>query len=164
MSLELNLVEFLVYFGALNTLILVFLLFFSRKNRGASRWLGLFILAIVINVFGHVFLSYLFYRYASFTLLQIPLLFAFGPLLWFYVQQLIDPAFTVRRKHLWYFAPFALDVLYTLTKAVYVWGYDVTNKLQYYHGDFAAFPQIAARSAGTRSDPARLERLRRGQA
>ena len=132
---ELDPIQFFVYFGILNTVILFPLLFFSKKQSKANRWLALLLLGLTFNLLNYTLFSRLFQSYTTFTLDAIPIIFAFGPILWMYVAHMTIPGFQAQKKHVWYFIPFFADLLYWLGKAVYVRLFDLENKSRYFSTD-----------------------------
>ena len=89
------------------------LLLFSPKNKQANRLLGLLLLAItgwVLDAFFRV--SNLYAQNAHLYFLPIYYSFAFGPLLWFYVQAITNSSFRFRLRYLLHFIPVFAQALF----------------------------------------------------
>jgi len=100
-------------------LFLVFMLF--RRNTGnrmANRILALFVLNVSIAIFGHGIFIYLFPESSSLTLISYCLnwaaRYAAGPLLYFYVRELVRPRFRPVPWHIIHLLPACFAGLYYL--------------------------------------------------
>ncbi|OIN55761.1 helix-turn-helix domain-containing protein [Arsenicibacter rosenii] len=84
-----------------------FLLLFARRiNQGANRFLGLVLLTIVLWIVWVAAIDIDLGRYSprwSWWPLQYSL--TIGPLLYFYVRKLTDPAWHIRSRELWHLSP-----------------------------------------------------------
>lgn len=135
-TFRLDLVQFIIYFGILNTTILSTLLFFSKKNRTADKWLALLLLGITADQLSHSLFSRLFTTFPNFTLEHLSIIYALGPLVWLYVAQLTVVNFSFQKKHLLVFVPFFVDLIYMLCKALYVRVFAVADKASFYDTQF----------------------------
>ena len=131
-TFRLDLVQFIIYFGILNTVIVSTLLFFSKKNRTADKWLALHLLCITASLLSHSLFSRLFIAYPNFTLENLSTIYAIGPLIWLYVARLTIADFRIRKKHILIFVPFFLDLVYVVGKALYVRVFAVAEKVSFY--------------------------------
>ena len=105
----------IVLLGIIQGFILSALLFVDRRQRPANRFLapliGLITLAC-LNIYlldatwldSHIILTLLA------NALPLVVIMPLGPLIWYYVQATIDPAFRLTRKHYLHFYPIALDL------------------------------------------------------
>ncbi|MEM8889341.1 MAG: helix-turn-helix domain-containing protein [Bacteroidota bacterium] len=123
--------DVLIFYAIIfNAIILAVLLLSVKRNRKAARWLGILIFAFAFNLLGQKIFTYLYLKYPSYTLLNLPTVLAIGPLIWFYCRSLLG--YPIERKRLWYFLPFVMDLLYHLSKSLYVYLYDLPNKGLYF--------------------------------
>ena len=113
--------------GSIQGFIVSSLLFFSKKNRYSNRVLSLLIFLITLACF-NLYGNYENWFGSSFLRLTadiIPLVVVmpFGPLLWFYVQSVLDPSFKITKKQRIHFYPVLLDLVPSLTVIIYIIGY-----------------------------------------
>ncbi|RYU79158.1 helix-turn-helix domain-containing protein [Hymenobacter persicinus] len=86
------------------------LLWGARYNRVPNRFLALLLLAIALWVLDGFFrVSDIYGQNPDWYFLPIYYSFAFGPLLYFYVQSLINHEFRLRPAQAWHFAPVLLQ-------------------------------------------------------
>lgn len=82
------------------------LLWFAPHNQLPNRFLALLLLAIALWVLDGLWrASGLYGQNAEWYFTPIYYSLAFGPLLYFYVQSLVNQPFRLRRYHLWHFVP-----------------------------------------------------------
>ncbi|TGE15197.1 helix-turn-helix domain-containing protein [Hymenobacter elongatus] len=92
------------------------LLWFGAQNRVPNRFLALLMLAIGLWLLDGFFrVAGIYTHKPQWYFKPIYYSFAFGPLLYFYVQTLINHDFRFRRRHLWHFAPVLIQA------ALYGW-------------------------------------------
>ncbi len=88
------------------------LLTIRRGNRRANRLLGILMLLFSFSISHTVFYNTgLYYRYPHLMMLSYPVLFLFGPLLYFYVRLLMQPGYRFGRRDSLHFIPFLLCVI-----------------------------------------------------
>jgi len=88
------------------------LLTIRRGNRRANRLLGLLMLLFSFSISHTVFYNTgLYYRYPHLIMLSYPVLFLFGPLLYFYVRLLMQPGYRFLRQAALNFIPFLLSII-----------------------------------------------------
>ncbi|SHI54755.1 AraC-type DNA-binding protein [Hymenobacter daecheongensis DSM 21074] len=88
------------------------LLWLARYNRVPNRFLALLLLAIALWVLDGFFrVANIYGQNPDWYFLPIYYSFAFGPLLYFYVQSLVNHDFRLRPRHLAHFAPVLLQAL-----------------------------------------------------
>ena len=113
--------------GSVQGFIVTGLLFFSKKNTYPNRLLGTFILLITLacfNLYGNYsnwFDSPVLRLMAS--IIPLVIVMPFGPLMWFYVQSVLDPSFRISRKQRVHFYPVIVDLVPSLTVIIYIAGY-----------------------------------------
>lgn len=139
-NFQINLETLVFYVLVFNALVLAALLTFSNKNRQAARWLGATIFALAFELVTHKILADLFMQYPHFTLRAIPTNLAMGPLLYFYARRLLNYPITPRMY--WWLLPLGIDILYNFSKSIYVYFYDVENRLNYFSPNLVAAVQI----------------------
>jgi AraC-like DNA-binding protein len=112
--------------GSLQGLIVSSLLFFSKKKRSSNRLLAMLILLITLasfNLYGgyhNWFDSRLLHLIAE--LVPLVVVMPLGPLIWFYVQSSLDPAFRITKKQRRHFYPVLIDLVPSLTAIIYFIG------------------------------------------
>ncbi len=113
--------------GSIQGFIVSSLLFFSTKNRYSNRILGVFILLITLacfNLYGNYenwFGSGLLRLITD--IVPLVMVMPFGPLMWFYVQSVLDPSFKVTKEQRIHFYPVLVDLVPSLTVIIYIVGY-----------------------------------------
>ena len=113
--------------GSIQGFIVSSLLFFSKKNRYSNRVLSLLIFLITLacfNLYGNYenwFGSSLLRLTAD--IIPLVVVMPFGPLLWFYVQSVLDPSFKITKKQRIHFYPVLVDLVPSLTVIIYIIGY-----------------------------------------
>ncbi|RFS24465.1 AraC family transcriptional regulator [Chitinophaga silvatica] len=133
----------LLILGTLQGLILSVLLFFTKKNRRANRFL-----AVVMLLFALASLNlFIYYSPAVknvpilfFALNFIPLILVMpiGPLIYFYVRSNFEPDFKLNKNQRWHFAPAIIDIVPQLTAAIFVIGV-LTNTIRNNPGPWTIF-------------------------
>jgi AraC-like DNA-binding protein len=116
----------IILFGALQGLIITALLFFSQINRKPNRILALLILLITLaslQLYGN-YSNWLGSYWLRDISQVIPMVFVMpiGPLIWLYVQALLDPEFNITDKHRRHFYPVLVDLVPSLTVIIYIFG------------------------------------------
>ena len=116
----------IILFGALQGLIITALLFFSQINRKPNRILALLILLITLaslHLYGN-YSNWLGSYWLRDISQVIPMVFVMpiGPLIWLYVQALLDPEFNITDKHRRHFYPVLVDLIPSLTVIFYIFG------------------------------------------
>jgi len=113
--------------GSIQGFIVSSLLFFSEKNRYSNRVLSLLIFLITLacfNLYGNYenwFGSSLLRLTAD--IIPLVVVMPFGPLVWFYVQSVLDPSFKITKKQRIHFYPVLVDLVPSLTVITYIIGY-----------------------------------------
>lgn len=112
--------------GIVQGLIVSGLLFFSKKSRYANRILGTLVLLITLasfNLYGshsNWFNSPIMNFLSQVIPLVMPM--AFGPLIFFYTQSMLDPSFRINRKDRRHIYPVLVDLVPSLTVLIYGFG------------------------------------------
>lgn len=112
--------------GSIQGFIVSSLLFFSKKNRYSRRILSILILLITLccfNLYGSYenwFDSNLL-RFIT-DLIPLVIVMPFGPLIWFYVQSVLDPSFRIKKSQRVHFYPVIIDLVPALTAIIFVAG------------------------------------------
>jgi len=127
-TFQVNIVQFLLYFGIVTGFILFAILLVQRQQFRGSLWLALLILTLPLNFLNYTIVPILYRQWDLFTLVRIPVLYGFGLLFYLYVNAVIRPSFQWKRAHLWYLLPLVLDVLYSIGQATYIRFWDLSNK------------------------------------
>ncbi len=115
-----------ILLGAVQGFIMSGLLFFSKRRSEANRLLAALIFLISLacfNLYGDYkdwFGSDLLRFLAQ--LVPLVIIMPLGPLVYFYVQSLIDPAFKITGKRRLHFLPVIIDLVPSLTVIIYVIG------------------------------------------
>jgi AraC-like DNA-binding protein len=120
-----------------------------QQERASTKWLGLFSLlcALYIAPFMLGYAGWYSRQPYRDILFYIPFqqLFLFGPVLYFYMQSLLDQSFQFKRQDWFHFLPSVLYVIYTLV--VFVTDVLVLKKAFFYEDgndkDFSTWYQIA---------------------
>jgi AraC-like DNA-binding protein len=117
----------IVLLGAIQGIIVGFLLFYTAKNRHANRYL-----AVLIWLMAMASLSLYFYQKGWFYINTVTAFFhalvptvvvmPFGPLMYFYVQALLNPAFSLQQKQRNHFWPVIIDLVPQLTALIFILG------------------------------------------
>jgi AraC-like DNA-binding protein len=116
----------IILLGIVQGFIMTGLLFFSKKQRYANRLLAALILLISLasfNLYGNYqnwFGSNLLRFLAD--LIPLVVVMPFGPLIYFYVQSSLNPAFKVSKKNRLHFLPVIIDFVPSLTAVVFIIG------------------------------------------
>jgi AraC-like DNA-binding protein len=114
----------IILLGIVQGFIIGILLFFSRKQRGANRFLCVLLWLMSLasfNLYGY-YVNWFDSPLMGFLANIIPLVIAmpFGPLIYFYVRASLDPAFTFSKKQRRHFYPVIIDLVPYLTAIGYI--------------------------------------------
>ncbi len=108
-----------------------------QERSKSAFWLALFLIIVALYLAPWMLGFAGWYDTESYRALifAIPFhqLYFFGPVLYFYTQAVLNPAFTFRRKYIWHLLPGCLYLIYALLQ--------VAND---YYGNGGAFPQFYA--------------------
>lgn len=113
----------IILLGALQGFIVTGLLFFIKKNKHSNRILAFLILVITLasfNLYGNYadwFGSPVLRLLAQIIPLVIPM--AIGPLIYFYVQSILEHEFKITKKQRLHFYPLLIDFIPSLTVIIY---------------------------------------------
>jgi AraC-like DNA-binding protein len=116
----------IILLGAIQGFIISSLLFFSKKYRQPNRILAVLILLISLacfNLYGNYqnwFNSDLL-RFIS-DLVPLVIVMPFGPLVYFYVQSILEPGFKINKKKRRHFYPVVIDLVPSMTVIVFIVG------------------------------------------
>ncbi|HVX49469.1 MAG TPA: hypothetical protein VHB48_04900, partial [Chitinophagaceae bacterium] len=102
-----------ILLGVVQGFIMSTLLFISKKQRYANRLLGFIILIITLasfNLYG-VYKNWFNSPWLSFFSSIIPLvvIMPMGPLIYFYIQAIVNPSFKIQKKQRLHFLPVIVD-------------------------------------------------------
>lgn len=110
MQLVLNWVTILLVLIISQSLLAGGLLLSAKENRRSNRLLAVLILLLALWLFDDLLrIGRIYRQQPNLYFLPIFYSFAFGPLIWFYVQSLTHEGFRLQRKHLWHFIPAILQ-------------------------------------------------------
>jgi len=134
--------KIILLLGSIQGFIVSTLLFSSKKSRYSNRILSVLILLITLACF-NLYGSYENWFDSSVLRLManiIPLviIMPLGPLIWFYVQSLLDPSFKITGKHRIHFYPLIIDLIPSITVIIYIVGY-FTGLIKSRPGPFGIF-------------------------
>jgi AraC-like DNA-binding protein len=123
MKLTLEIWDILILIGAVQGFVLSSLLYCSRKNARANRWLAGLVFVLSLAGLGLV-LSYAGFKDGAPWLYYIPFLMqmALGPLLYFYVRSLLFPERRFARTDWLHLVPVLLDLRYSVVLALFRFG------------------------------------------
>lgn len=113
--------------GSIQGFILCGLLFSSKKNLYSNRILASLILLMTLacfNLYGEYenwFGSRIIRLMAD--IVPLVLVMPFGPLLWFYVQSILDPSFKITKKQRFHFYPVIADLVPSFVVIIYIIGH-----------------------------------------
>ncbi len=116
----------IILLGAIQGFIVSSLLFFSKKNRQPNRILAALILLISLacfNLYGN-YQNWFNSDLLRFIIDLVPLviIMPLGPLIYFYVQSILDPGFKITKKKRQHFYPVLIDLVPSLTVIVFIIG------------------------------------------
>jgi AraC-like DNA-binding protein len=117
----------LILLGGIQGFIAGSLLIIEGKKWKANKFLGILLWLMALASI-NLFLEYTGWYYSStamaiiHNLVPLVILMPAGPLLYFYVQSAVDPAFRLTRKHKIQFLTIIIDLLPGLTSAIFVVG------------------------------------------
>jgi AraC-like DNA-binding protein len=117
----------LILLGGIQGFITGSLLIIEGKKWKANKFLGILLWLMALASI-NLFLEYTGWYYSStamaiiHNLVPLVILMPAGPLLYFYVQSAVDPAFRLTRKHKIQFLTIIIDLLPGLTSAIFVVG------------------------------------------
>ena len=117
----------IILLGALQGIIIGFLLYFTSKQRQTGRLLALLIwLMALASLDIYLYNTGLFYSGTFMSvfhaLVPMILVMPMGPLLYFYIQSSLDPDFRMQKKQRVQFYPVVLDILPQLAALIYIAG------------------------------------------
>jgi AraC-like DNA-binding protein len=103
------------------------LLWFAKKDSIANRLLAVLILLMALASINIYFLHTGWFQTTAFlrgvaAVVPLILVMPMGPLIYFYIQSSLDPAFTLTRKRTLHFYPVIIDIIPQLTAGVYMTG------------------------------------------
>ena len=132
----------IILLGSIQGIIVSSLLFFSKKNRRPNRILAILILLISLasfNLYGN-YQNWFNSGLLNLLVQIIPLIvaMAFGPLIYFYIQSSLEPAFKITKKQRRHFFPVFIDLVPSLTVVIYIIGL-ITKLIKRNPGPWAAF-------------------------
>ncbi|MBS1574726.1 MAG: helix-turn-helix transcriptional regulator [Bacteroidetes bacterium] len=112
--------------GSIQGFIVSSLLFFSKKKKYSNRILGTLILLITLacfNLYGNYenWFDSDILRFIT-DLIPLVIIMPFGPLIWFYVQAVLDPSFRIQKKQRIHFYPVIVDFVPPVVVIIYVIG------------------------------------------
>jgi len=123
---------------SLNAGILSVLLWGVGRKHPPCIWLGWLVFSLGINLLNYQVFGRLYFYVPTYTLPRIPTIFALGPLVYQYVHALY---FTDSlKKGKWLFIPAGLDLLYVLSKALWIYFFDLGNREAYFDGEI--YPEV----------------------
>ena len=123
----------IILLGAIQGFIISSLLFFSKRNHKSNRSLSALIFLISLASF-NLYANYTNWfnsdilRFIS-NFVPLVIIMPFGPLLYFYIQSLLNPDFTVTKKLRFHFYAVIIDLVPQIAAAIFVIGV-MTNVLQ----------------------------------
>lgn len=127
-TFQVNIVQFLLYFGIITGIILFSILLFRRRQFQGSLWLSLLVLTLPLNFLNYTLIPVLYRKWEYFTLVRIPVLYGFGILFFLYVHAVFRPAGALQQRQYWYGLPFLLDIVYSFGQAMYIRYWDLAGK------------------------------------
>ena len=132
----------IILLGAIQGFIVGSLLFFSKKSRQPNRILAVLILLISLacfNLYGN-YQNWFNSDILRFIIDLVPLVIVmpFGPLVYFYVQSVLDPGFKISKKKRRHFYPVLIDLIPPLTVIVFIIGV-ITKLIKNNPGPWGAF-------------------------
>lgn len=136
--------QFNIYSGLLlifftHNLVYALILFqkWIRERSKSAFWLALFLIIVALYLAPWMLGFAGWYDSESYraVIFSVPFhqLYFFGPILYFYTQAVLNPAFTFRKKYFWHLLPGFLYLIYALIQ--------VAND---YYGNGGAFPEFYA--------------------
>ena len=135
-TFQVNIVQFLLYFGIVTGFILFGILLLQRQQFRGSLWLALLILTLPLNFLNYTIVPILYRQWDFFTLVRIPVLYGFGLLFYLYVNAVVRPSLQWKRAHLWYLLPLVFDVIYSFGQATYIRFWHLSNKGDWFYWQF----------------------------
>jgi AraC-like DNA-binding protein len=121
-----GLLRTIILIGMVQGFVVSCILFAGKKNKQSNRLLGAIILLISLASF-NLYASYANWfgsdllRFIG-DLIPLVVVMPLGPLIYFYVQSMLDPDFRVNRKQRRHFYPVIIDIVPQLTAIVFVIG------------------------------------------
>lgn len=110
MPVQLNWITLLLAIVISQSLFAAGLLYFSRQNRFSNRVLSILILGIALWLSDHFMrIAGVYNKRPGLYFLPIFYSFSFGPLIWFYVQTLVNANFKFKKSDLFHFIPVVLQ-------------------------------------------------------
>jgi AraC-like DNA-binding protein len=116
----------IILLGSVQGIIITILLFYSKKNRSSNRLLAGLIMLITLasfNLYGNSqdWFHLPLLRFIA-DLIPLVMVMPVGPLIWFYVQSSLDPAFKITRKQKLHFLPVIIDWVPPITVIIFIVG------------------------------------------
>jgi AraC-like DNA-binding protein len=117
----------IILLGAIQGFIVSILLWRNKRNAPSNRLLSMLILLMALASSNIYFMhTGLFHTTTTLRVIAavVPLIFIMpmGPLIYFYIQSCLDPAFTLTRKQAIHFYPVIIDIIPQLTAIIYLLG------------------------------------------
>jgi len=117
----------IILLGALQGIIISFLLFFAKRQRQSNRLLAVLILLMALCSLNlYLDSTGIFYSNTFLSIFHavVPMVIAMpmGPLIWFYTQSSVNQNFRMGRKHRKYFLPVLLDIVPQIAALIYITG------------------------------------------
>jgi AraC-like DNA-binding protein len=112
--------------GSIQGFIVSSLLFFSGKKSYSNRILGSLILLITLacfNLYGNYenWFDSGILRFIT-DIIPLVIVMPFGPLIWFYIQSVLDPSFRIKKKQRIHFYPVIIDLVPPLVVIAFIVG------------------------------------------
>lgn len=117
----------LVLVGAIQGIVLSLLLFLSATHRQSNRLLGALILLMAMASLNLYLMDTDWVNHSEillvlFNIIPMVVVMPIGPLIYFYIRSLNDPALVFSRKYRFHFYPVLIDLVPQITALVYVTG------------------------------------------
>jgi AraC-like DNA-binding protein len=115
----------IILLGALQGIIIGFLLFFAKRQRQSNRLLAVLIwLMSLCSLNLYMDSTGIFYSSTFLSVFHalVPMVIVMpaGPLIWFYIRSSVDPAFRMGKRRRKYFLPALLDIIPQLAALLYI--------------------------------------------
>ena len=117
----------IIVLGALQGIIIGFLLFFAKRQRQSNRLLAVLIWLMSLCSFNlYMDSTGIFYSSTFLSVFHavVPMVIVMpmGPLIWFYIQSSLNPGFRMGKRHRKYFLPVLLDIVPQLAALIFITG------------------------------------------
>ena len=118
----------IILLGTLQGIITSILLFSAKSNKQANKILGWIILLISLTCLNIYFLETLEDNYSLVlnlleSVIPLVIIMPIGPLIYFYIQAILNPKFKLNKANRPHFFGILLDIIPNLTAIVYIAGY-----------------------------------------